>query len=89
MEMYAIQDIKSELFNNPFYSDNDETAKRTVKMALQSDESPLTLYPEDYRLFKLGTFDNKTGIVTAEKEPKWVLNLTECVVNPQIVKGEK
>lgn len=76
LKMYSIQDIKSDSFAPPFTANNEEVAKRTVQQALQG-ESLLSSYPEDYRLFEVGTFNNTTGEIEIEKQPKWVANLTE------------
>lgn len=75
-KMYAIQDIKSDTFNAPFCSQNEATALRTVRQAMQG-ESLLSQYPEDYRLFELGEYDDTRGTITSENEPKWIANLTE------------
>lgn len=63
MMLYSIKDAKSGNFANPFSSYNDQVAVRDFKI-LCKDKNPNNLvgaYPEDFDLFRVGSFDDKTG----------------------------
>lgn len=78
-EIYAIKDIKSCNFFNPFFSNNQALAARDCHQ-LVNDNSPdsvITCYPADFELWNLGSFDIETGrIKVLEEGPVFVLNLS-------------
>lgn len=80
-KIYAIQDIKADQHNNPFLAENDDVCRRLVMSAVQND-SGLSQFPEDYRVFCVGEYDTTRGTIKPESNPRWVFNLTECVENP-------
>lgn len=62
MYLFCVKDVKSGIFAAPFVSENSETAARALQTTLfTSTDSLLKLYPEDYILYQVGTFDNETG----------------------------
>lgn len=58
--MYSIHDLKAKIWNPPFIASNDEEAQRMVMTAMLG-ESQLSMYPEDFRLYVLGTYNQDTG----------------------------
>ncbi|ALS03459.1 VP5 [Gokushovirus WZ-2015a] len=60
--LYAVKDAKSTYM--PCIVDyNDASAVRNFEHAVQSPESLMRSHPNDYSLFKVGTFDNETGLI--------------------------
>lgn len=57
----------------PFFSLNDETAVRSFGHACKSPDSLMASYPEDYSLYRLGEFDDVSGVILSEK-PEFLLN---------------
>lgn len=60
---YAIYDTKAEVFDRPFYVQNDQVAIRSLADALADGRSPLAKHAPDYCLFCLGSFNDATGVI--------------------------
>lgn len=65
--IYCIKDVKGG-FINPFTMANDQLAERAFKGAFMNNDEPMTQFPEDYELWKLGEFDDRTGAITPKAE---------------------
>lgn len=64
--VFSVKDTKVS-FACPFYSHSDETAIRSFAEAINS-ETPnnVNQYHEDKQLFRLGYFDDDTGVITSD-----------------------
>lgn len=67
--VYTIKDIKAEVFGNPFYSANDQTAKRSLDQASKDPNTTICQYPEDFVLYKLGQWDDETATLSTLDTP--------------------
>lgn len=67
--IYPIYSIRDKLidFQGISLNANDASAMRSFREVFMDVK-----FPEDYSLYKLGTFDTTTGIVTAFKEPELI-----------------
>lgn len=55
---YCVRDLKANAGLDPFLSDNDETAKRSVVELCRSQPShTVCRYAQDYMLFRVGSWD--------------------------------
>lgn len=70
--LYSIFDTKAKLYNLPFQFHNDKVAYRAAQDIMFEPNSAIAAHPEDYIMFKIGTYDDNTGIVT-QFETKEVL----------------
>ena len=62
MSIYAIYDDISKVYNTPFYMFNDGMAIRAFKGHVNTTpDSALFDFPEQFKLMKLGTFNDGTG----------------------------
>lgn len=59
----AIHDTKAEAYMNPFYMRSEGEAIRAFGDAIDKGDTPLSQHPEDYVLYKLGTFDQSTAAI--------------------------
>lgn len=59
--VYAIFDIKSESYTQPSFMQNDAVARRSVHHLIENPGSTYHSHPEDYTLYNLGTYDERTG----------------------------
>lgn len=59
--LYSVFDRKAHVFANPFYSINDATAERVFISACRDDGNDIGMFPSDYALYFVGTFDDETG----------------------------
>nr|DAP85297.1 MAG TPA: DNA binding protein [Microviridae sp.] len=68
MKVYGIYDSCVMGYITIFTERDDKVAERNFKIALMDEHNMMSKTPEDYRLVKLATFDEKTGIFENEKE---------------------
>jgi len=67
--LYSIKDNTAEYFTKMFPSPNDATALRTIKNTLidpNSKELEFVKNPDQFTLYKIGSFDDNTGEITPE-----------------------
>lgn len=67
--VYAIFDHKAKIFNRPFYLVNDQVATRTCLDLLADPNTDVAKHPTDFALFKLGTYEDTSGLFTLEALP--------------------
>lgn len=62
-KVYAVQDAKAGMFNQPIFLLSDGEALRSFMDACQpgNDQSMLSRHPEDFNLFYIGEYDELTG----------------------------
>lgn len=73
--IYSIYDLKAKTYYAPFYSENDVLASRTVAAALLQGDTTLSVFPQDYQLRWLGSFDTDTGLLDAAESVQLVCQL--------------
>lgn len=73
--LYCIFDKNLERYNDPGYDVGDKEIMVNLKRAMYDKESPLYKFAEDYDCYCLGSFDDKTGIIMLEHEPRLVCHL--------------
>lgn len=74
MKIYAVKDTVIGKFMSPFYNQNDNTAKRSFEIAINSPGEIAKLY-KDLQLYRLGEFDEDTGEIKSDME--FLLNGTD------------
>ncbi len=69
----TVQDLKSG-YADPFIIDNDQLAIRMFRASfLDNNINIMSIYPEDFRLVKIGEYDSKTGLIDSLPETKFVI----------------
>ncbi len=63
MNMYCIKDEKTGVFFHPYFMTHDVMAKRMFQGTIRRRDSLLREFPEDYALYRIGTYDENTGMV--------------------------
>lgn len=77
--IYAIKDAKSTFM--PCTVDvNDATAVRNFEHAVRQPDSLLASHPNDFALFKLGEYDNESGVISPLFPPKLLCDAAQCLV---------
>lgn len=69
LKVYSVFDEKAEEFSPPFYQANDRLAQRMVTESARGNGNMLAAYPEDFKLYRLGTFDTNSGKLEREDIP--------------------
>lgn len=70
--VYAIRDLKTT-FMSPIISQNDAEAGRNFSHAVMQTDSLYYTHASDFDLFKIGSYDSETGIITG-MNPEIVLS---------------
>lgn len=77
LEIFAIYDSKAKAYRPPAYSKNKFTAVREVENVMkQNKDHEYNTNSEDFKIFKLGSYDFQTGLITSHP-PEHVTNLHE------------
>lgn len=66
MKMYSIYDKVSNAFTTPFYAHNDGMAVRMFSNTVNDPSTQISQSVADYSLFRVGLFDEQTGLLTPE-----------------------
>lgn len=75
--IFSVYDRRAEVYLPPFYHATVGSALRDFEGAVNHKDSQLNIFPEDFDLMELGTFDNTTAQFELHKVPK----LIESAVN--------
>jgi len=59
--VFSVRDVKAGAFSLPFYQVNEGVAIRSFIAACKDMQGEIAKFPEDYELFKLGTWDDESG----------------------------
>lgn len=62
--LYCIFDLRAERYAPPFVEVNDAVADRRFTDLLQNKQLLFSMHPEDYRLYRVGSFNEETGECT-------------------------
>lgn len=68
IKIYAVKDTVQGAFMQPFYLQNDNVAKRAFSMAINDQASNWSKMAKDLQLYKLGEYDDETGIILSKVE---------------------
>lgn len=60
-EVYSVFDSKVGCYLSPFFMRSKGEAMRAMMNELENDKSNISKYPEDFVLFKIGTYDESVG----------------------------
>ena len=74
MKIFAIHDSKSEMYSNISVHPATGHASRAFQDAVNSGQGVLSSHPEDFTLFELANFDEKTGKIVPLTPAKVVCN---------------
>lgn len=62
----TIHDSKAEAYLNPFTMRSEAEAIRAFGDAVEKGGTPIADHPEDYHLYRVGSFDQISGVITGE-----------------------
>jgi len=70
----CLHDVKAERFHDPAFVPALGAAVRGMQDAIAgNDGTDLQRHPEDFSLFELGTFDDKTGLFDSLAQPRLIV----------------
>lgn len=74
IKIYAIFDAVAKAHLQPFFAFSDPLAARMFTQAVNDQKSTLWANPVDYTLFRVGEFDDETGILYPVAKPELVVS---------------
>ena len=66
VNMYSIFDKKTGIYSTPFFQQNDATATRMFADEINGSGTLLSLHPDDFVLFNVGSWDDFGAVVGHE-----------------------
>lgn len=72
VKLYAIVDLKTQVFMAPVCCYNDEHAMRVFKREFRREGMVVKDFPEDFQLYRVGTFSDSSGCVEGLEKPVFV-----------------
>ena len=79
--MYSIFDRASGVYDRPFPSNSDQEATRGFTDLCMNDETMIGRHPDDFTLFRIGTWENNKGELFPSGAPEKVINGAEAVAS--------
>jgi hypothetical protein len=86
--MYVAYDCKSESYTPPMLHLARGDAIRSFTQAVNDKSTLVGLNPEDFTLFEVGTYDERTGEFKIYDAPEHVANAWELVTSDQSEKPQ-
>lgn len=65
----SIHDSIAEVFARPIFCANEGVALRSLRDEVNNPQSDVAIHSKDYSLYRVGVFDDNTGIITPEPIP--------------------
>lgn len=76
-KVYSIHDTKAEAYIQPFFAQTDGLALRMFEDNVNNKDSQLNMHPEDFTLYRVGSWDDNKGLIESEVPPKHIGTATE------------
>lgn len=88
INVYSTHDIKTGIYDHPFYQQNNAVALRSLenhlRRAMQAGQpNELLDHPADFTLFCLGSYDNLTGLFDLLEVPEPVFKVIDVLSSMQ------
>lgn len=89
-KVFSIYDSKTEVFDFPIYGKTTNEIIRELSRVVntENDRNKFYLYPQDFTLFELGTFDDSDGKFDSLSTPHSLLLLHDLKVESSPVVSE-
>jgi len=84
--MYAFYDKKSDLYDTPFFAQDDLHAERHFQIVTQKQGTMLNTFITDFEVYLIGTFNKTTATITTETKPKLIISGNQLI--QKLVKTE-
>lgn len=84
LECYSVKDVKAATFGRPIFCAALGQLVRDIQDALKGDDV-FARHPEDFVLYRIGSFDDSAGVFIGLPMPEFVLDvasLREAQVRP-------
>ena len=66
LNAYTIYDVAAGIYSRPYFAQADGAATRGFADLINDPKHPIGQHPEDYTLFRVGDFNERTGTLRGE-----------------------
>lgn len=77
LEAYAFFDTKAGAYLPPYFANNLVNAMRQAEMVARDKQNPISMWVEDYALYKVGFFNEYDGQLQAIQPPEFVARMAD------------
>lgn len=85
LQVYTIEDKKMQTHLRPMYVSHVVEIQRNIIEILKDGKNNLSKFPEDFQLWKLGTYEEKTATHEIFEKPEFVMNIMDLKTeNPKL-----
>ncbi len=88
VQLYGIFDTAAGIYQKPFFGQSDGEVKRSFMDVAVDKECPIGKHPEDYSLYRLGTFDDNSGTLLNE-DNECLMTAHEAIAASRKTNGEE
>ena len=78
-QMFSIYDEKSQVYSPIYLYVHDGEALRDFMEAAADSQSKLSKYPSDFKIYKLGFFNDCTGVIESLTIPELFVNVVDLL----------
>ena len=78
LHILTIQDNKAEIYREPIFLNIEDEIKEIINFSFQQEEYK-DINPKEYDIFKLGTYEEKTGKFDLLEAPKHLYNVSDLI----------
>ena len=79
LNVYSIFDEKANLFARPYYFAQDGEAIRAFGNGVQDPKSMMSKHASDFKLYKIGTFEEETAELTSTQPPVYLSKAVDFI----------
>jgi len=79
INLYTVKDNKAHSFGQVMCFPTDVEASRMLSRAVHDPEVQISHFPEDYDLFRVGSFDQVSGFIVPEPQPRFICGAVSFV----------
>lgn len=79
LNVFSAYDEKAQVFLQPMFLVHQQEAVRSFKDEVAKPNSMLGRHPEDFKLYKLGSYNDSTGKLESLDVPELINNATDFV----------
>lgn len=76
-QIFSLFDKKACAYTQPFFYHQVGQAVRALDGIVNNKETNVNKYPEDFALYKLGTYNDNSGKIVSLNEPEFLNNAVD------------
>ncbi len=80
LNIYSIYDEKATVYQNLITFNTNGQALRVLADIVQDPKTTINKHPSDYKLYRLGSVDDNSGVITPLPVPELIGNAIDYVV---------